>query len=234
MYKKLTTTALVCILGCVAVNADDQQNMQITITDATEDIQHLNNEIAAQRIADAIGMGHTEAAITYAQKILSQKTNNTYLREMLAMALYYNQDLEQAAAQYKKVIEQSPQNRNVVQKYIKTLESISPQEAIKLLKNMYSSRPDITYLPAHIARLYSTVGDYVEATRYYALAITINPNNIYYQYNFAVSLDKAEMTKKAIDAYTALLKKTAISQVADKQKIAKRIIALKKKLNNKQ
>ncbi len=193
--------------------------IKIEVRRAGLDTNHeLNNAY------DALMAGNTTEAINTYRDILSVEPNNQEALFGLAATLHRLGVTDKARPLYARLLQINPQHREALNNYLSIAGDEAPQEALLELEQLRLRNPDFSPIPAQMGSLYARMGQFSQARSMMMTAIQLAPENLVYQYNLAVMLDRQGEYADASALYGALLKakQNGATLPVDAEKIQKR------------
>ncbi len=170
---------------------------------------------------EAMVSGQLEVSIAYYKKVLNREFDNPKALFGLATAYQKNKQLEQARDIYIELIKKNPRNNAAVNNFLLIVAEESPDTAIENLKELEKNNRNFAPLPAQIAMLYMKEKNYEQAAISLGKAISIDPENTSYRYNFAVVMEHMNQQEVAAKLYEQLL---LLSSRGKKLQISEKIL----------
>lgn len=112
---------------------------------------------------------------------------------------------EEARELYGKLLAINPTHREALNNFMALISDESPQEAVAELEKLESENPDFSPIPAQLGVVYNKIGNREMAAKKFASALQLDPDNISYKYNLAVTLDDMGYGKDAAELYMELI-----------------------------
>lgn len=112
---------------------------------------------------------------------------------------------DEARELYGKLLAQNPTHREALNNFMALISHEAPQEAIVELEKLESENPDFSPIPAQLGVVYNQLGMRDMAVKKLARALQLEPANISYKYNLAVTLDSMGHAKEAAELYMELI-----------------------------
>ncbi|MDO9421456.1 MAG: tetratricopeptide repeat protein [Herminiimonas sp.] len=174
----------------------------------------------------AFTAGDLNSANSQYQKVLQQEPNNRdALLGIAAIAINRGQNA-QAGSFYNRLLELDP-NDAEASAGIASLDQNDPSRAESRLKKILSKNPNSAPTLFTLGNVYAEQSRWSEAQQFYFRAFGAAPGNADYAYNLAISLDKLDQPRLALEYYQRALE---ISQKSggnlDKTTVINRIQAL--------
>ena len=152
----------------------------------------------------AFQSGDVGAARSQYQRVLQQEPDNRdALLGMAAIALRRGQ-AEEAGSFYARLIELNPSDAEAIAG-MASVQSGDPGQAESRLKGVLAASPDTGAALYALGNLYAQQARWPEAQQSYFRAFGSTPTNAAYAFNLAVSLDKLDQKKLALDYYRRAL-----------------------------
>lgn len=173
---------------------------------------------------DALMAGNTTEAVRVYRDILSVEPNNQEALFGLAATLHRLGVTDKARPLYARLLQINPQHREALNNYLSIAGDEAPQQALLELEQLRLRNPDFSPIPAQMGSLYARMGQFSQARSMMMTAIQLAPENLVYQYNLAVMLDRQGEYADASALYGALLKakQNGAALPVDADKIQKR------------
>jgi tetratricopeptide (TPR) repeat protein len=153
---------------------------------------------------EAYAVGQVESAIVLYKQILV--THPKQEDALFALAgLYQKQGFRSKAHElYIQLLTMKPKHRDALHNLLAMLADEEPVRAMRLLKELSILNPHFSPIIAQLAAIAAKSGKWTEAIHYYRQAVKINPTNMEYRYNLAVSLDHNGQKSEALAYYREL------------------------------
>lgn len=186
-------------------------------------------------LADAYQLfsaGDMAAAHQQYRRVLRQEPNNRdALLGMAAIALNRKQ-AEQAGAFYAKLLELDPADPDAIAG-LASLKQGDPAQSESGLKKVLAQDPQADAVLFALGNLYAQQARWAEAQQYYFRAFGSAQDNADYAFNLAVSLDRLNQGKLALEYYQRALTLSKNTQTSfDKSAVQRRAIDLKASLGD--
>lgn len=144
--------------------------------------------------------GDIAGAQTQYQRVLQQEPNNRdALLGIAAIAVNRGQSA-QAGSFYNRLLELDPSDAEA-SAGIASLQKNDPAQAESRLKKLLAQNPNAGSALFALGNVYAQQLRWPEAQQFYFRAFGVTPDNADYAYNLAVSLDKLNQSKLALDYY---------------------------------
>lgn len=153
----------------------------------------------------AVTSGQTDAAVQIYKNILDNDPRNKLALFGLATIYHRAGQLHLARPLYGKLLEIDPDNRDALNNFLVLIADESPQEALLQLGRLQQKNPHFSPIMAQMAVIYQKLGDAELALSMMQQAVALSPENITYQYNLAILLDKQKKYEEAAKIYRRLL-----------------------------
>lgn len=212
---------------------DDQLDMNIGKTKTADSIgmsiavreYTFSDEYELQRAYDAIANGDTTLANSIYEAILNNHPNN---QDALFGYATLNQRLEnkrRARAIYGRLLRLNPKHTEGLNNFLALVIEESPTEALPYLQALIKNNPKFAPAYAQIAGVYQHLNDAERARRAMSNALSLDPDNLVYRYNYAVLLDEQKHYKAASELYLSLIRASLQGQPipADADQIQQRL-----------
>lgn len=158
---------------------------------------------------EAIAMGQYESAITYYKNLIKKGKKDKRTLFGLAAAYHKAKQYDNAKKAYLETIKLDGNYWSAVNNYIILVTEESPENAEEKLLELWHSNPEFAGIPAQIANLNYKNKNYSKAAQYYSKAISLEPSNYTYYYNFAIVLEKMGDRKSAARVYKKIIESEA-------------------------
>jgi tetratricopeptide (TPR) repeat protein len=220
----------------INISAGDDQNQEKSKTvDIVVVDGKINNFDLRQKEKLAYNsalIGQYEVAIELYKQVLAFEPDNIYAKFSLAVMYQKIGQLRQAKTLYYELLkDNAPNQEEIIGNLLAVLVEESPQDAVYLLSNLAVENPKSPYIFAQFAIAYDKIKNYEQAINLLQKAITLDADNINYQYNLAVIYDKTAQYEKALDLYSSVARNdSGQNQSIPFEQIQKRIDSIKNKL----
>lgn len=154
---------------------------------------------------DALMSGNYSGAEQAYQGALSSEADNELALFGLATTYHKQGNLEQARAYYGKLLTKNPYHREGLNNFMALVSQEAPEQALAELEKLELANPDFSPIPAQIGLILNQQGDLKAAAGKLARALELEPGNLSYQYNLAVTLDRMGDAPQALALYQNLL-----------------------------
>lgn len=156
----------------------------------------------------ALKLGQVEAAKRYYRQ--ANKMDKSSIEAGFGLATCYHKagQFNLAKKLYSAILKQDPTHQLALNNFLILVGREAKDSAILQFKKLEAINPYNSIIPAQIAMIYLQNKNYIKAAKYLRKAITLDPSNITYQYNLAISLDSAGDNTQAIQQYQLLLEKS--------------------------
>jgi tetratricopeptide (TPR) repeat protein len=149
----------------------------------------------------AFNAGDFSSAQQLYQRVLLYKPNNRdALLGMAALALDRKQ-FEQAITYYAKILDTNPTDPEAIAGLVSLQTSADPAQSESYLKKALSQHPQAAAVHFALGNVYARQMRWSEAQQSYFNAYSNTPDNADYAFNLAVSLDRLNQSKLALDYY---------------------------------
>lgn len=139
------------------------------------------------------------ATIQY-QKVLQQEPNNRDALLGLAAIALNSRQAEQAGTYYGQLLTLDPNDPEAIAG-LTSLQQGDPVQSESRLKSALNQNPNAGSILFALGNLYAQQSRWSDAQQTYFRAYTTSPNNADYAFNLAISLDRLNQRKLAIDYY---------------------------------
>jgi len=185
--------------GNIPVEKRDK-GLQISIKE-----RDTSNAEYLQTAKEAFSAGQVESAVAYYKKVLAKDSENRAAKFGLATTYHRSGQLDQARDMYIDLISINQNDWDVMNNFMILASEEAPEQALKELKRLQETNPEFSAIPAQIGMIYMQNNNFQEAVKYLGRAVSLEPNNISYQYNLAVLLDHMGYGETASKLYYKLL-----------------------------
>lgn len=165
----------------------------------------LNADAELERAYNELSGGQSEAAIeTYKQVLAAYPRNESAL---FGVAATYHRmgKTDQARVYYEKLLNINPDHRDALNNFLVLVADESPDEALHQMQILERKNPDFSPIPAQMAIIYSKMGNADAAKSKMLQAMRLAPDNLAYQYNLAIMMDKQGRYADAAPLYRKLI-----------------------------
>lgn len=189
------------------VPAKKPQNFHIRDKDLIVEVKSIDRSTLKyyKNAKDALSVGQYESAITYFKQLLKKKPNDPKILFGLATAYHKAKQYDNARKAYLETIKLGRDYWPAVNNYLILISEEFPENAEERLKNLWFKNPDFASIPAQLGNLNYEKRNYSVAAEYYSKAVSLDPKNYNYQYNFAVILEKMGDKTSAARVYRKIL-----------------------------
>lgn len=149
--------------------------------------------------------GDQQYAITLYKEVLEEEPENTLALFGLATTYHRAGQTQLARPIYAKLLEIDPHNIEGLNNFLVLLADEAPEEALLELEKLRHTHPGFSPVLAQMALIYEKQGEYEKASEKLAQAYAISPENMKYQYNMAIVLDKMKKWDEAAQWYQRLV-----------------------------
>jgi tetratricopeptide (TPR) repeat protein len=153
----------------------------------------------------ALMAGQISASINIYKQIIDKHHNNKDALFGLATAYHRNSQFEQARSIYTEILEDEPNNKEVLNNFLVLVAEEAPESAILELQKLERINSDFSPIPAQIGMIYLKIGDADKAERYLRRAALLSPDNITYKYNLAITSDRLGKQRQAYRLYQQIV-----------------------------
>ncbi|MBS0236519.1 MAG: tetratricopeptide repeat protein [Proteobacteria bacterium] len=155
----------------------------------------------ANKAYEASQLGHLEAALVLYQKALTLEPDSTAVRYAMATLYHKRGQYDKAEPLYKQVLQQNPSNHKALINYLSLLASTEPNKALQELLALEQVNNNFAPVIGQIGIVYAKQRRYDQAISYLQRAVALEPTELFYLYNLAVTYDNKGEPKKARQAY---------------------------------
>lgn len=181
------------------LSTHEARGVSIEMRDPGVDIQKTMEDAY-----NALMKSDLNTAMDRYQMVLETQPYNTDAQFGLATIYHRTGELGMARALYSDVLKSEPQNLEALNNLLVLVGQESPQEALGELEQLEMRNPDFSPIPAQMASIHAKLGKFDHAIQAIERAIQLEPENLAYQYNLAVLLDKSGQRDEAVELYVAL------------------------------
>jgi len=196
--------------------------LEITIKKSDNDTSLL------QKAYKAYTLGQVEAAEHLYKNALEMDKSN--IQAELGLAIMYQNEnmLYEAEKLYKKVLHKDPANVEALNNYLAILAKTEPKAILTEFRRLEAAAPYQSFIPAQIAMIYASLGEYQKAIRAFDRALSLDPNNNSYKLNLAILLANTGHKEQAANLFNQLLIKAGLGEKMPEstEKIAQRLYQL--------
>ncbi len=217
----------------IAGNEDEQKksnSVEISVANSkTDNLEIVEKEKLAY---NAALIGQYEVSIQLYKEILDSDSKNNYAKFSLAAVYQKIGQFRQAKTLYYQLLKSSLDNQDeIIGNLLAIMVEESPRDAIYLLSRLSVQNPNSANILAHAAIAYDKVKNYDQAILLLQKAVSIDAENLSYQYNLAVIYDKTDQYEKALEFYSNVAKNYSDNyQSIPIDQIQKRIQSIRNKL----
>lgn len=183
-----------------AVKKHEAYGMKISVKRPKVDVFRMLESAYNSLIA-----GDQQYAITLYKEVLDEEPDNTLALFGLATTYHRAGQTTLARPLYAKLLEIDPHNVEGLNNFLVLLADESPDAALEELEKLRQSHPGFSPVLAQMALIHERRGEYDLAAQKLAQANSISPENLKYQYNMAIVLDKMKDWPEASKWYQRLL-----------------------------
>jgi Flp pilus assembly protein TadD len=171
-------------------------NVRGGVYDANRDLSRAYDALVANDASSAIGI--------YSDILASDPKNQDAL---FGLAATYHRAgaIDRAKPLYIRLLELNPEHREGLNNFLALVSAQAPEDALVELEKLGARNPGFSPIHAQIALLYQRLGAFDRAREKMLYAIELSPENLVYQYNLAVMLDKEGQTADAMALYQKLI-----------------------------
>jgi len=148
--------------------------------------------------------GDTNAAKPFYDKVLLEDSSNRDALLGLAAIALKNKQSEQASAYYSKLLDLNPADPDAIAG-LTSLKKSNADQSESQLKKVLAQNPQSGASLFELGNVYMQQSRWSEAQEMFFRAFGTSPNNADFAYNLAISLDRLEQTKLALDYYQRAL-----------------------------
>lgn len=149
--------------------------------------------------------GDQQYAITLYKEVLDEDPENTMALFGLATTYHRAGQLKMARPLYAQLLEIDPHHVEGLNNFLVLLADESPDEALRELEKLQRSHPSFSPVEAQMAAIYEKKGEFAKAVQKMSQALAISPENLKYQYNMAIILDRMGDWREAANWYQRLI-----------------------------
>ncbi len=182
------------------IKKHDGVGIKITVEQPKEDISKMLEDAYDDLIA-----GNQEEAIGLYKDVLAREPQNKLALFGLATTYHRAGQLQLARPLYGRLLAIDPHNVEGLNNFLVLLADEAPREALVELERLEQSHPGFSPIPAQMAIIYEKLNNFPMAVQKMQQAIDMSPENIKYQYDMAVMLDKRGDWPDAAMYYQQLL-----------------------------
>ena len=139
----------------------------------------------------------------YQQALKTDPLNRDALMGLAAIAMNAKQ-FSSAAGHYLKLLEQDPNDPDAIAG-LTSMQQSDPTQGMSRLKKILAQNPDSAPALFVLGNLYAQESHWADAQQNYFRAVSKAPGNADYAFNLAVSLDRLNQAKLAVDYYERAL-----------------------------
>lgn len=188
-------------------NSSEAQKGLIDIVLVDENSQNFDVRKKEKLAYNSALVGQYEVAIELFKQVLKKEPKNQYSRFSLAVIYQQLGELEKAKILYSSLLKEDPKNREeIIGNLLAILIEENPKNASYLLSRLAIQSPKSSYILAQSAIVYDKLKKYDESIKLLKRAIEIDPKNIGYKYNLAISYDKNSQHEEALKNYLEVVK----------------------------
>lgn len=176
-------------------NTNSANEIQISKGSSGAKINPFLNEAYQAYLA-----GDSQNATLKYQKVLQQEPNNRDALLGLAAIALNTRQAEQAGTYYGHLLTLDPNDPDAIAG-LTSLQQGDPVQSESRLKSALNQNPNAGSILFALGNLYAQQSRWSDAQQTYFRAYTTTPNNADYAFNLAVSLDRLNQRKLAIDYY---------------------------------
>jgi Flp pilus assembly protein TadD len=171
-------------------------NVRGGVYDANRDLSRAYDALVANDASSAIGI--------YSDILASDPKNQDAL---FGLAATYHRAgaIDRAKPLYIRLLELNPEHREGLNNFLALVSAQAPEDALVELEKLGARNPGFSPIHAQIALLYQRLGAFDRAREKMLYAIELSPENLVYQYNLAVMLDKEGQAADAMALYQKLI-----------------------------
>ena len=153
----------------------------------------------------ALLRGEYDTALGFYGSALKKEPTSVLAMLGRGAALQKLHRLEEAQAEYTKVLKADPQNREALTNVTAIISERQPAEALNRLLDLEKEYPAFSPITAEIGLIYAKMGTMDPALEYLRRAVALSPESVMYQYNLALVLDHMGLAEQAVQAYQNVL-----------------------------
>ncbi len=183
-----------------AVKKHEAYGMKISVKRPKVDVFRMLESAYNSLIA-----GDQQYAITLYKEVLDEEPDNTLALFGLATTYHRAGQTTLARPFYARLLEIDPHNVEGLNNFLVLLADEAPDAALQELEKLRHSHPNFSPVLAQMALIHERRGEYNLAAQKLAQANSISPENLKYQYNMAIVLDKMKDWPEASRWYQRLL-----------------------------
>ncbi len=180
-----------------------------------------------ERAYNSFQQGDLSAAKDLYQRVLQRDPGSRDALLGLAAIDSRNRDYELAESRYLKLLELDPRDTHALAGIIALRGQTDPIQSESRLKTVIASQPDSAHLHFALGNQFAAQSRWPEAQASYFRAYSLEPENPDFTFNLAISLDRLQQKKLALEHYQRAIS-LANTRAAnfDKAQVAARIAAL--------
>lgn len=207
----------------VDVRAHEEMGMKIEVRKATVNV----NEYLEQGYDNLVN-GKIAIAEGYYRQALDVDPANPSAQQGLATVYQKAGKADDAQALYAEILSKDPENREALNNFMALISNKAPEEAATELEKMEQKNPDFSPIPAQLGVVYNKMNLHEKAAEKLARALDLEPKNVAYKYNLAVTMDLLGKKEEAADLYLSLVQdyNNGATLPGDVQEIRNRAIYL--------
>ena len=156
---------------------------------------------------EAFNKNYIESALHYYKLAIKKDPGNKTALFGLASSYQMLRQNDDAIRVYLKLLELYPKDYNSFNNMIILVAGQSPESALMEFKRLDHITPHNPAILAQIGTLSGKLGNLEEAVKHLKKAVFLEPNNIIYLYNLAITLDKAGYGRDATVYYNNVMSK---------------------------
>ena len=176
---------------------------------------------------DALVRGDFDTALGFYELALQDEPGSILSQLGRASALHKLERYAEAGAAYQAVLQTDPKNREALTNLTAIIGQSSPAEAVRRLQDLEREHPNFSPIKAQIGLAQARLGNNTQAVRALSRAANMAPENVMYQYNLAVTLDRMGRGAQAMTAYertiAALIQTGSTPQGLSRQAVEQRL-----------
>ncbi len=180
--------------------------IDIAVTDPSEVDQGKSSHYSELDAANkALISGQVSAAIRLYKNLVNSNPKDVDALFGLASAYQRDGQKDKSTEIYNKILKSHPRHKEALNNFLALASEEAPEDALFQLQKLERINPNFSPVQAQIAMIYLRTNRLNQSEIYFRKALELSPDNLIYQYNLAITLDKQAKYSQAIPFYQKIV-----------------------------